>query len=64
MRREQGCQTTPQGHSQIHIPILIGWELRLVMFMRTVLHHPELNNTYAEEICALLRKSGQNGLLE
>lgn len=40
------------------------WDVRLIVFIRTVLHHPELNNTYSEGICALRRKSEQKVLLE
>lgn len=53
---------THTPHTHPPTPVLMGWELRLIMFIQTILHHPELNNTYSEGICALGRMSEQNGL--
>ena len=61
---ETGMSNNSSYQTQTHIPILMCWELRLITFMRTVLRHPELNNTYSEGICALRRKSEQKVLLE
>lgn len=61
---EMGVSNNCSYHTQTHIPILMCWDIRLIMFIRTVLHHPELNNTYSEGICALRRKSEQKVLLE